>query len=182
MKIKLLIASLLFFIISQKVNAQNFEEKWTVGLHLGSVMYADANSKIIGGAFIDQLPRLTISRYMFSNITFQAGFSTKILDNLNYTTFDGAARYDFGLSYENVVPYILIGGSFVSAKALTTTINIGAGNTFWVLPNYGLNLQIMYKYSESRFTSQRSHIYPTVGIVYSFRPRNMNRRLWDRKH
>ncbi len=162
--------------------AQKNENRWTAGIHLGSVMYSDIDGKEVGGAFIDQLPRITLSRYMFKNVTFQAAFSTSLLDEQKYTTFDGVAKYDFGTYYDNLSPYILIGGSFIDATRLTPTLNIGAGNTFWLFPNYGLNLELIYKFSETRFESQRSHLYPTVGIVYSFKPRNMRRRLWDYKH
>lgn len=75
-----------------------------------------------------------------------------------------------------------LGGSYVVAEETTPTLNIGAGTTFWVKPNYGINLQFMYKFSEDRFKSQYSHFYPSIGFVYSFKSRNLNPRLWDRKH
>jgi hypothetical protein len=78
----------------------------------------------------------------------------------------------------NVVPYIVIGGSFVSALETTPTLNFGAGNTFWVKENYGINVQFLYKHSEVRFESQYSHFYPSIGLVYSFKARNLNPRLW----
>ncbi|PQJ80443.1 hypothetical protein BTO18_15245 [Polaribacter porphyrae] len=164
------------------MSAQNPDSKWTLGAHIGSVIYSDLDGKNLGGAYIDQIPRFTLSRYMFSNITFEGAIGTTLLDNQKYTTFDGIAKYDFGKSFDNVVPYILIGGSFIKGTKLTTTLNLGAGNTFWIFPNYGLNIQVMYKYSDPRYTSQFSHLYPTIGIVYSFKSRNMNRRLWHMNH
>lgn len=172
----------IFLMSSFFLNSQNNESKWTVTLSLASAKFTDNQGKVLGGSFINQTPRISISKYLFKNLTADAGFSTAIFDSQKYTTFDGILRYDFGTSFDNVVPYVLIGGSFISAAKLTPTINLGAGNTFWIKPNYGINLQLIYKYSEDRFESQYSHFYPTVGIVYSLSSRNMNPRLWHRKH
>jgi len=111
-----------------------------------------------------------------------ASFSTSGLDTQEYTSLDGTMRYDFGTSYENVVPYVVLGESFITADQLTPTLNFGVGNTFWFSPSYGVNFQLMYKFSEARFTTQFYHFYFSIGLVYSFKPRNMSTRLWDRKH
>lgn len=184
MKIKFLIFCLFFFTFFQSIKAQNEDDKWVIGLNIGSVLYSNADADKVGGAYIDQIPRINISRYLFKNLTLDAAFGTTFLDPQKYTTLDGILRYDFGTSYENVVPYVLLGGSFITATQLTPTLNFGAGNTFWILPNYGLNIQVMYKFSESRFNvnNQYSHLYTTIGLVYSFKSRNMSRRLWDMKH
>ena len=171
-----------FLFLSFSLISQNPENKWVFGVSVGSVLYSDADAKLVGGVHIDQMPRINISKYLFKNLTLDAAFGTTLIDPQKYTTIDGILRYDFGTSFNNVVPYVLIGGSFVSASQLTPTLNFGAGNTFWITPNYGLNLQVMYKFSESRFESQFSHIYPTIGIVYSFKARNLYPRLWDMKH
>ena len=178
MRTKLLIG-IVFLTFLPIVNAQNNNNKWVAGLSVGSVLYSNSSSKIMGGAYIDQIPRLDISRYTFKNLTLNAGFSFSVLDNQKYITFDGVVRYDFGASQNNAVPYVLIGGSFINAIRTTPTLNFGVGNTFWFSPNYGLNMQLMYKYSEDRFESQRSHLYTTIGLVYSFRRRSRNPRLWD---
>lgn len=179
---KIFIFITLFFIFSNKLLSQNQDNRWVFGIHTGLVIYSDKDAINVGGAYIDQVPRITVSRYMFSNITFEGAFSTSLIDAQKYTTFDGLARYDFGKSYENFVPYILLGGSLISANLLTPTLNFGAGGTYWVFSNYGINVQLMYKFSESRFESQFSHIYPTVGIFYSFKSKNSGQRLWDVKH
>jgi hypothetical protein len=170
------------FFLSFSLVSQNSENKWTVGFSLASAKYTDFQGKILGSSFINQSPRINISRYLFKNLTLDAGFSTSIFDEQKYTTLDGILRYDFGTSYDNVVPYLLIGGSIVSGVKMTPVLNFGAGNTFWIKPNYGINLQVIYKYSEDKFESQYSHIYTSIGIIYSLNSRNMNPRLWDRKH
>ena len=177
MKINFIFILLVCFTL--QVKSQNEKQKWVAGISLASAHYLiDFQADVLGGGYIFQTPRFNISRYMFSNITLDAGISASIFDGQTYTSFDGIARYDFGTSKNNVVPYILLGGSFITAKVLTPTVNIGAGNTFWFSQNYGFNLQAMYKYSEARFESQFSHFYTSIGLVYSFRGRSLNPRLW----
>lgn len=180
MKLKFLVLFFFFLIIS--IKGQNENSKWTFGLGLASAKYTPDQAKVVGGQFISQSPRINISKYMFSGITFDAGLSTSIGDNQKYTTFDGIMRYDFGTSTNNVVPYIFIGGSFINALALTPTLNFGAGNTFWFSSRYGLNIQVMYKFSEDKFSSQKSHLYPSIGLVYSLGLRSLVPRIWNYKH
>ena len=168
--------------LSLSLFSQNKGSQWVVGVSAASAKYTDFQGKVLGGDFVNQSPRINVSKYLSKNITLDLGFSTAIFDTQKYTTLDAVLRYDFGTSYDNVVPYLLIGGSVVSAIKSTPTLNFGAGNTFWFKPNYGINFQFIYKYSEAKFESQYSHFYPSVGIVYSLSPRNMNPRLWDRRH
>ena len=179
---KLLFITLLLFLTSSLIS-QNRENKWTIGLSLASAKYfTKTQARKVGGEFVYQSPRINISKYLFKGLTLDAGFSTAIGDSQKYTNFDGAIRYDFGKSDENVVPYIMLGGSFISALSFTPTLNLGAGSTFWVSQKIGLNLQFMYKYSQDRFTSQFSHIYTSVGVVYSFGSRSLVPRLWNSRH
>ncbi|PQJ77211.1 hypothetical protein [Polaribacter glomeratus] len=182
MKLKFSLVFLLFFVSTLVTKAQNDTNKWTFGVSAASALYFEQDKKAIGGAFINQTPRLTISRYLFNNLTMVGSYATSALDTQKYTTLDGSLRYDFGASYDNVVPYVMLGGSLITAQQLTPTLNFGVGNTFWFLPSYGVNFQLMYRFSETRFTTQFSHFYSSIGLVYSFKPRNMNMRLWDRKH
>ncbi|MDD7915095.1 hypothetical protein [Polaribacter ponticola] len=177
------INSLVFVLfLSLSLSSQNFDSKWTVGLSLASAKYTDFQGKILGGSFVNQSPRINVSKYLLKGFIADVGLSTAIFDTQKYTTLDAVIRYDFRASSDNVVPYLLIGGSVVSAIKSTPTLNFGVGNTFWLKPNYGVNLQLIYKYSEAKFESQYSHFYPSIGLVYSLEPRNMNPRIWDRKH
>lgn len=178
MKINLIVILLVCFTL--QVKSQNEKQKWAAGISLASAQYLTAfQGNALGGKYIFQTPRFNISKYMLSNITLDAGISVALFDSQTYTTFDGTLRYDFGTSKNTVVPYILLGGSFIKAKVLTPTINIGAGNTFWLSQNYGFNLQVMYKYSEVKVESQFSHFYTSMGLVYSFSSRTLNPRLWQ---
>lgn len=182
MKLKQIAFSLLFCVFVSISSAQSADSKWVFGLHLASAIYQEADGKQLGGSYISQIPRGSIAMYFKKGFTLEGALGLSTIDAQKYTTFDGAIRYDFGNSVEKVVPYVLLGGSFISAKNLTPTLNFGVGNTFWIFPNYGLNIQFMYKYSQEQFQSQLSHIYPSGGIIYSPKPRNLHPRLWDRKH
>ena len=153
---------------------------WAVGVSLAGTNYSFEDKDLVGGQFIYQIPRVNISKYIFYGITLDAGFSMNLFTDVKYTTFDGVARYDFGTTYDDVVPYVLIGGSIISGLRTTPTLNFGAGNTFWISSRIGINVQAMYKYSEEKFESQRSHVYGSFGLVYSFGARFSHRRLWNR--
>ncbi len=175
------------------IKAQNYESKWTFGVSSASVIYSEKNKDAVGGAFIDQPFRFSLATYFTEGVTLEGALAFSVLDSQKYTTFDGAIRFDLGSSYDNSVPYVFIGGSLIFHNIYSTnpdsvvkkddhftpTLNFGLGNTFWVFPQFGLNVQLMYRFSENRFESQRSHFYPSVGLVYSFKRRNMTRRIWD---
>ncbi len=181
MKKKCNLSTFLFLFLAFSIYSQNSGSKWTFGLGLSSVQYSeeDVRNSPIKGKFISQSPRFSLAKYMFPGVTFVGSVSTAIGDNQDYTTFDGIARYDFKTSQNSTVPYVLIGGSFVKALRLTPTLNIGAGSTFWFSDKYGVNIQAMYKVSQEKFGSQRSHLMTAIGLVYSFKGRNTNPRIWD---
>lgn len=176
------ICTVLFLLCAISLVAQNKESKWTAGISLASAKYTVTQSKVVGGEFVFQTPRFNISRYFAKGFKLDAGFATALGDSQKYTTFDGTLRYDFNRSDENTVPYIMLGGSFISAKAFTPTLNFGVGNTFWFSQKYGINIQAMYRLSQDKFSSQTSHLYTSVGVVYSFISRSLVPRLWQQKH
>ncbi len=185
MKKQILLAVCAFLILSYTSFSQDKENKWVVGAGVGVVKFESGDGPFIGDQYIVQIPRLNVSRYMFNGITFDAALGFNTIDGIGFTngstyfTFDGHARYAFGTETDNAVPYILVGGSFIKAKQLTPTINIGLGNTLWFSQRYGINVQAMYKYSRPDFGSQRSHLYFSVGLVYSLQMRTLVSRLWQ---
>ena len=172
MRTTVIIIFLLAFTIH--IKSQNIQQKWTAGISLAGAKYT-----YIGPPLVEVSPRLNISRYIFKGLTLDMGFAKDVIgDTQTYTTFDGAFRFDFGQSNYNTVPYILIGASALKGKVITGTMNLGVGNTFWFSSKYGLNFQLIYKYSRDIIQSQRSHLYPSLGLVYSFSARNLNPRIW----
>ena len=173
MRTKVIIIFLLAFTIH--VKSQNKQQKWTAGISLAGAKYT-----YNGPPVVEVSPRLNISRYIFKGLSLDMGFAKDVIgDTQTYTTFDGSFRFDFGQSNYNVVPYILIGASSLKGKVITGTMNFGVGNTFWFSSKYGLNFQLIYKYSKDIIQSQRSHLYPSLGLVYSFSARNLNPRVWQ---
>ncbi|GAB7256102.1 hypothetical protein [Polaribacter sp. OB-PA-B3] len=169
----------LLFALTININAQTEKQPWAAGISIAGAKYSFEAAKVVGGQLAHQTPRFNVSKYIYKGLIADAAIATSIADHQSYTTFDATLRYDFGTSNDKVVPYILVGGSFISAIRTTPTANFGAGSTFWFNQKYGLNFQLMYKFSESKFESQKSHLYPSVGLVYSFGYRSLNPRIWN---
>ncbi len=181
------IVSVLLFIGFQTV-AQNRESRWVVGASVGVAKFTSEDAKVVGDQFIFQVPTLNVSRYFFNGLTLDAGLSFSVIDrvpgfysnNVSYVSIDGAVKYDFGTSNDNLVSYVLLGGSLLkTTDKLTSTTNFGAGGTFWLNSSYGVNTQLLYKISPEAYKSMRSHTYFSVGVVYSFKPRTQVLRLWS---
>lgn len=182
MKVKnfVFFVSLFLSTIFFKIYAQNEVKKWSFGVSIAGAFYAPEDGKVVGGQLAYQSPRFNISRYIFKGLTLDAAFATALGDNQKYTTFDGAFRYDFGTSDNTLVPYVLVGGSLIDAVRLLPTLNFGAGGTLWISSNLGLNFQLLYKYNEERFKSQKSHIYASGGLVYRFSLGARRSKVWQR--
>ncbi|WP_343328758.1 hypothetical protein [Polaribacter staleyi] len=179
---------LTFFIFTLHNFSQNEEHKWAVSLGSGAVIYSVENAPAVGGRYIPQFPRVSVAKYMFKNVTFVGSISGTFRDSQKYTTLDGEARYDFGTSKNTINPYVVIGGSFVKSKHFLPTLNFGIGGTLWISNHFGLHGQLLHKYNDKKFNSQRSHTFLSAGLVYRFSlfgGRNgtnggFNRkRLWD---
>ena len=172
--------------------SQNYDNKWVIGIS-GSFVIFDNNS--LGGSYNSQLPKINISRYLFSGFSLDGAATLSgigdidglLSNNFSYNSLDGYLRYDFNLSDNNLVPFIAIGASFIGAPSTkenanaTSTLNIAFGGTFWVTHHWGLNAQMIYKISPQEFRSMVNHTQLTAGLVYSFRPRILVRRLWNRR-
>ena len=167
---------LLLVLFSFSAFGQSRDNKWAITFGAASALYSveDASalrniSALEGGSRVIILfPRLSVARYMLKNVTFVGSVSVPFKDTQKYTSFDGEFRYDFGTSENKFSPYILIGGSLIDAKFLVPTLNFGAGGTLWVSERFGLHGQLAYRYNEEKFSSQRSHIFGSGGLVYLF--------------
>ncbi|WP_397445489.1 hypothetical protein [Polaribacter sp. R77954] len=178
---------LLFLALS--IQCQDRINKWAIGLGAGGLLYSEKDLEKIGYRFSEQFPRLTIARYMFKNVTIAGSFSQSIQEQKRYVTFDGEIRYDFGTSENLLNVYVLVGGSLIDTRFTLPLVNFGVGGALWVSDNFGLQGQLLYKYNNSGFQSQASHVFASGGIVYRFslgnkyQSRKKSRtRLWDMKH
>ena len=190
MKKTLLTAILLCSSILAK--SQNHDNKWVAGISGSYVIFQD-NS--LGSLYNTQAPKINIIRYLFYGFSLEGAATLSgigdidglLSNNFSYNSLDGYLRYDFNLSDNNLVPFIAIGASFIGAPSTkenanaTSTLNIAFGGTFWVTHHWGLNAQYTYKFSPELYTSMVNHTQLTAGLVYSFRPRILVRRLWNRR-
>ena len=172
--------------------AQN-KNKWEVGLSSAIIKFNNKNASFIGDKHIFHIPRLNLTYNFKNNFSFDAevGFNTinnigLIKNTVKYNSFGGSVRYHFKKQLGILEPYTFIGGTFVkSERKRTPTLNFGIGNTFWLSNRVGLNTQVIYKFSEKRFESMRSHLQFTFGVIYS---PNFNislfrrKRIWQVKH
>jgi hypothetical protein len=181
---------LIFLFVGFQLVAQNQENRWVVGASFGVAKFSSEDVKVVGDQFILQVPQLNVSRYFFNGFTLDAGFSFSVIDEISglyknsvsYLSIDGAVKYDFGASNDNLVPYLLAGASLLKTTyKMTPTFNVGAGGTFWLNSTYGVNTQLIYKLSPETFESMGSHAYFSVGVVYSLSPRTLIPRLWNNK-
>ena len=172
--------------------SQNYDNKWVIGIS-GSFVIFDNNS--LGESYNSQLPKINISRYLFSGFSLEGAATLSgigdidglLSNNFSYNSLDGYLRYDFNLSDNNLVPFIAIGASFTGAPSSrqdsnpTSTFNTAIGGTLWVTHHWGINAQMIYKVSPQEFRSMVNHTQLTGGLVYSFRPRILVRRLWNKR-
>lgn len=171
MKRKLSLQLVFFLLLSAKSFTQNKEKKWFFSIGSSSVLYSIKDAPAVGGRYEAQFPRLSAGRYMFKNVTFVGSVSFTLSNPQEYATLDGAARYDFGTSNNTISPFISIGGSLIKSnrsKYLLPTLNFGLGGTIWISDRFGLTGELMYKYNQERFQSQKSHTFASAGIVYRF--------------
>jgi hypothetical protein len=206
MKRKNIFLVLLLFIALQNFGQDKYN-RWALTFGVGGVLYSEQDEVYFGvlysekddidfiGRFVRQFPRLSASRYISKNLTLSGSISFAFKHTQRYTTYDSEIRYDFGTSQNTISPYILLGGSLVHAENILPTLNFGSGGTLWFSKEFGIHGQFMYKFNEERFTSQKSHFYGSLGIVYrfsslgvSYSPKNspivpdLNRkRIWNNK-
>ena len=179
----------LSILFTTAIQSQDISNKWAINIGSGLVIYPGKYDRNMGFKYSEQFPRISISRYMFKNITFSGALSISPIQRKKYTTFDGEIRYDFGTSENIISIYALIGGSIIENKKMVLpTLNSGAGGTLWISDSWGLNSQLMYKYiPEVAKNYQKPHIYAGGGIVYRFSSQTASqknhtlsrKRLWD---
>lgn len=183
---------LCFFYLGSFAYSQNKDAKWTIGLSGSLVNFGDSGPNSVGDRFLYQFPKLSLSRYILPSLTLDLSSTISTLDEVegfysnafNYFSIDGTLRYDFGLHQENLVPYIGLGIGWIngpetiSNSKSTPTTNFVFGGTFWFSSHVGFNAEAIYKHSRDEYESMRSHTQVSVGIVYSFRPRQLVQRLW----
>lgn len=186
----------LFLFLTIMLQGQDNNNKWAVSIGGGIMNYNPkygTPSSAVGYRWVEMLPHFTVARYVAKNLTISGSFGIALQESSRYQigTFrdevqvQWAARYDFGTSENIFSPYVLFGGSLISARGNTaTTLDLGIGGTLWVYRRFGLTGQAMQRINYAGLESQPSHQFVSVGIVYRFNlgGENGRRRLWNFKH
>lgn len=170
---------LLIFLSTISISAQDSSDKWGFGLNIASVLYSKKDGGTVGGRYIATLPAVSVSRYLGNKMTISVTFSNAINDTQQYFSSDFNLTYDIFKPEKSLRPYLLGGIGVVNLLDSGITLNIGGGGTLWITNSIGLNAQLMYKVSTIGGELQRSHIFNSVGVVYSFSS-SKNKRLWER--
>jgi len=172
----------IFFVITFLCIACTFAQgdydpsrKWQIGIGGGITKFSDEDAAFIGDRWLVQIPRLNLTVPVYKNISIDGAlsfntFGLGFIDNsASYFSMDGSVRYNFDNLHKDILPYVFVGGSLVdSDRKMTPTFNLGAGLTYWVSDQIGLNAQLYYKHSLESFESMRSHMQYTASIIYAF--------------
>lgn len=163
---------LVTFVMVKTVKSQN---NFDFGLSTSVIKFSDNSARIIGDKHLFLAPVFDLTYNINEQFSLNAEVAFTTINNIgimsnsiNYSSYGISGRYQ--LDYFNKFkPYVFVGGSFVKAEEKRTpTLNFGIGNSYWLNDRFGINTQVIYKFSENRFESMRSHFQFTVGVVYNF--------------
>lgn len=170
---------LLIFCVSVKSQAQN---DWQIELGVAVVKIPKENIEFVGDQYLYQIPRLSATYTINERFSISGAISFNTIKKIgtaendtNYFSVDSFLRYSLIKDSHFLNPYVFVGASLVSVNInFTPAINVGFGNTFWVLKNLGINGQAMYKISQKNI----SHFQITAGFIYNVSSGRKN--LWDK--
>ena len=157
------------------------QDEWQVEVSAAIVRFSDVNMGFVKEKHLFQIPRLSVTKKITERFSINGAISFNSIEiseiafnKINYFSIDSFLRYHAIKDSNFIDPYVFVGGSLVSVNiGFTPALNFGAGNTFWVLKNLGINSQAMYKLSKKN----TSHFQFTAGFVYNLSSGRKN--LWD---
>lgn len=173
-----ILAFLLQVITTATSNAQGFNGTFGIGVNVGSALYAEKDAATVGGRYIATIPGISFSKYIGHKMTVSFTLSNAIGDSQNYFSSDLNLNYDLFNPEGKLRPYAIGGIGLVSLLDNGFTLNLGAGSTYWLTDSIGLNGQAFYKASVFGTEFQRSHIFASVGLVYTLEL-GTKKRLWE---
>lgn len=180
----------LFFLSFSYVQAQNENNPWAIGLGVNAVdFYPTGEDAPLGGHFEDffnvsdhwnilpALSRISVGRYIGSGFVIEGAASFNKLDKYGddalfyddefYYSFDATALYSFRPGDALIDPFLGVGGGYTGiGDEGTATANGTAGLNFWIVDNFAISLQTMYKHAfGDDFTPHWQH---TAGVKFAF--------------
>lgn len=184
---KFLLASLFFFSFTA-VQAQDENNPWSIGLGINAVdFYPTGEDAPLGGYFEDffnvgdhwnvlpGISRLSVGRYIGSGFYLEfAGsfnklehFGDESFDDELYYAVDGTINYSFGSEDGWLDPFVGVGGGYAAIQDDGTGVLDGtAGLNFWIVDNFAVTLQTMYKHAFG--DDFNSHWQHSAGIKFAF--------------
>lgn len=180
----------LYVVMGVIINVQS-QNNFELGLSTSVVRFSDKNAAFIGDKHMFQIPMVHANYLINKKLSVGVELSFNTINNIGimkntvkYNSFGGSIRYHFRDVSSIFEPYVFLGGTMVkSERKRTPTLNFGIGNTYWITNKLGVNTQVIYKFSEKRFRSMKSHFNFTLGVVYNFNFSLFNRkRIWEVKH
>jgi hypothetical protein len=163
---------LIVFLVTMNIQSQN---NFEVGISGSVVRFSEENAAFIGDRHLFQIPMINVAYKLNKKFSLNAEVAFNTINDIGimansvkYTSYGGAIRYYFNNS-SRLNTYALIGATLVQSELKNTpTLNLGIGNSYWISDRFGINAQVIYKFSDSSFESMRSHFQFTFGILYNF--------------
>lgn len=158
--------------------AQDSTTKWAATIGGSFVNLSDVDG-FDGEGISFQIPNLSLLRYINNGFTVGTGVTFTGVSKINgsFTNqydlimMDFFGKYDFNLSENKWVPQIIAGvGLLVKDKYdRASSLNVGAGITYWVLPKMGLNAQVVRRIvSGENAINFGSHTQVSGSLVFTF--------------
>lgn len=165
-------------ICSISISAQDKTVKWAGSIGGSFIRFSDPVAFPVEGVNF-QIPNIAMTRYFGKGFSGVIGMSTTAIKSIDgfytndydFTFLDFGAKYDFGFSEEKWTPYILTGiGLLVKDKnERASSLNLGAGLTYWLFPKVGLNGQLVYRSIPSKFEEDFSSFLQVSGsLIFTF--------------
>lgn len=170
--------AIVLLIWSVNLLAQDKTVKWAGSVGLSVIQFSDPVA-MPGEGLNFQIPNISLTRYFgkgfsavgtitFTGVPSIKGSYTNLYD---FMFLDFYGKYDFKLSEEKWVPYLL-GGVGVLVKdqnRRAISFNPGLGLTYWVLPSMGLNLQVAHRVLSSEYEDVLpSHTQISGSLIFTF--------------
>lgn len=158
--------------------AQDKTVKWAGSIGGSFIRFSDPVA-FPGEGVNFQIPNIAFIRYFGKGFSLGAGLSVTGISQIegfytnsyDFSFMDIYGRYDFNLSEEKWVPYILSGvGLLVKDKnERAMSFNAGFGLTYWLFPSIGLNGQIVHRALSQKYESYfSSHTQVSGSLIFTF--------------
>lgn len=170
--------TVVLLLLSLNSFSQDETVKWAASVGASFIKFS---SPVIfpGEGWSFQIPNLALTRYIGKGFSAGAGISftsvSKIDDfytnEYDFLMIDFLGKYDFNLSEEKFIPYLIggLGSLTLNKNGTGVSLNAGAGLTYWVLPRMALNTQFLYRDVSTQYNDSFStHNQVSGSLIFTF--------------